>query len=173
MTSFDETSVDAQLADRLRQIAGGMLGTYRRGHTLQATALMNEAYLRLASGSTREWKSRTHFVSVAVRTMRFVLVDHARRRNAQKHGAGVPLRIESEVLPTPSNEGIDLLELDDALEALRRVSALGAQIVELTFFGGLTQAQTGEVLGMSERSVRREWEVARTWLRRELARGAN
>jgi RNA polymerase sigma-70 factor (ECF subfamily) len=152
----------------LRRIAAGFLRNERREHTLQPTALVNEAYLRLAGQSGLHWKSRAHFVGIAAHMMRQVLVDHARRRRAAKRdGALVRVSLDDEA-EAEAADGFDLLALDDALRALAERDARLGRLVELRYFGGLSIAETAEVLGVGTATVEREWRMARAWLRREL-----
>ncbi len=147
----------------LRRIAGGYFRQERPGHTLQATAIVHEAYLRLAADSGIEWQSRGHFVGTVANLMRRILVDHARRRGAVKRG-GEARRVtlaEAEALAT---RPLDLVELDDALTDLAKIDAQKARIVELKFFGGLTIEETAEHLGIAPKTVVREWRRAKAWL---------
>jgi RNA polymerase sigma-70 factor, ECF subfamily len=141
--------------------------------TLQATALVHEAYLRLIDQSRVEWRNRAHFFGVAAQLMRRILVDHARRRRARKRGDGVrPLALhDGDAVPAASNERepIDVLVLNDALERLAELDERQARIVELRYFAGLNIEDTAEALHISPATVKREWAVARAWLRRELA----
>ena len=142
--------------------------------TLQATALVHEAYLRLIDQSRVEWRNRAHFFGVAAQLMRRILVDHARRRRARKRGDGVrPLALDdADAVPgTPTErEPVDVLVLNDALERLADLDERQARIVELRYFAGLNIEDTAEALRISPATVKREWAVARAWLRRELAR---
>ena len=141
----------------------------RSDHTLQATALVNEAYLRLSELSRIRWQDRRHFFAMAVRMMRRVLVDYARTRLMQKRGAGVavvPLDAEAAVAV---ERGMDVVALDDALAALETTMPRQARVVELRYFGGMTVAETAEVLDISVETVARDWRAARLWLLRELA----
>jgi len=138
------------------------------GHTLQTTALVNEAYLRLLRRSDLRWESRRHFFCVAARAMRCVLVDHARTRNRRKRrpdGERVPL---DDVVVAYEDRAVDLTSLDEALGQLAERDELGGKIVELRFFGGLPVDHVARILGVSSRTARRRWELARAWLRREL-----
>ena len=140
-------------------------------HTLQATALVNEAYLKLVDQSRVEWKNRAHFFGVAAQVMRRVLVDHARGKHADKRGGGVArvtLDDFNAGAPEDSAGGVDLLDLDDALEKLGALDADQARVVELRYFTGLSIEETAEAMGTSPATVKREWAVARAWLRREL-----
>jgi len=141
-------------------------------HTLQATALVNEAFVRLVDARQVAWQDRAHFLGIAARLMRRVLVDHARGRNADKRGGGATLvTVEDfDTLPQPSAGEVDLVVLDDALSRLYALDARQGQIVELRFFGGLSVEETAVLIGVSERTVKREWQLSRAWLRREVAR---
>ena len=153
----------------LRAIAQRQLGGERAGHTLQATALVNEADMRLSGLERIEWQDRVHFVHMAARVMREVLVDHARRRAAHKRDGGQRVSITSLDLPDGEDGGIDVAALDGALDALERFDAEKARIVELRYFGGLTIEETAEALGSSPATVKRHWQVARTWLHDALS----
>lgn len=148
----------------LRAIAQRQLGGERAGHTLQATALVNEAYLRLSGLDRIEWRDRVHFVHMAARVMREVLVDHARRRSANKRDGGERVSLTGLALAAGDDGGVDVAALDGALGALERLDADKARIVELRYFGGLTIEETAEALGLSPATVKRHWQVARTWL---------
>lgn len=148
----------------LRAIAQRQLGGERAGHTLQATALVNEAYMRLSGLERIEWKDRVHFVHMAARVMREVLVDHARRRAAHKRDGGERVSLTCIDLADGTGTGIDVAALDGALEALERIDAGKARIIELRYFGGLTIEETAEALGSSPATVKRQWQVARAWL---------
>ena len=143
----------------------------RANHTLQPTALVHEAFLKLA-GNEGRFESRAHFLGVAAAAMRRVLVDHARGRNAQKRGSGATLVTVNDLddLPRPAPEDVDLVVLDDALSRLTALDSRQGQIVELRFFGGLSVEETAAVVGVSERTIKREWQTSRAWLRREIAR---
>jgi RNA polymerase sigma factor (TIGR02999 family) len=139
------------------------------GHTLQTTALVNEAYLRLSDQDTA-WRSRAHFFAIAAQLMRRILVDHARTRRAAKRGGGDWRITVDDVAARAGEPGIDLLDLQRCLTALAELDPRQAQIVELRYFGGLTIAETAEVVGVSHTIIEREWSLARAWLRRELVR---
>lgn len=158
--------------DELRKLAGRYLLSERPGHTLRATALVNEAYLRLA-GSDVAYQDRIHFFAVAARTLRHILVDYARTRNRGKRGGGIEnLPIEEAILVGPeSDRGI--VELDDALNGLAAHDPRKAKIVELLFFGGLTLEEAAAVLGTSPATVFREMKMAKAWLHREMTRGTS
>lgn len=171
----DETAVSSLFTvayDELRRLAAGALQRERPDHTLQPTALVHEAYLRLADepGAWRE--NRAHFLAIASRAMRRILVEHARGRNAQKRGSGKPRLSIDDVDPAAPDvvEAVDLVVLDEALVRLSVLDARQARIVELRFFGGLTVEETATVIGASSRTVKREWQMSRAWLKREMAR---
>lgn len=145
----------------------------RREHTLQTTALINEAYLKLIDQGDKQWESRTHFFAVAAQAMRQVLVDYARVKNRKKRGGDAIRLTLDEVLPgaagdAPTVETVDLIALDTALERLGEIDAQQVRIVELRYFSGLTLEETAEALQISRATVAREWNFARAWLRREL-----
>ena len=157
--------------DELRGIARQYLQRERRDHTLQATALVHEAYLRLVDQAETTWHDRARFFAVAAGIMRRILVDHARSHRAAKRGGGrEKIQLDEELAPSPERD-VDLVALDDALKDLGRFDSRQSQIVELRFFGGLTVEEVAEVLEISPRTVKREWRLARAWLRREIARG--
>ncbi len=155
--------------EHLHRLAAGLMRRERTDHTLQPTALVNEAYLRLVSQKDATWQDRTHFLGIAARLMREILVEHARAHQAEKRGGKVeriPLDQALEFSPAKSPE---LIELDDALKSLERLDPQQARVVELRFFGGLTEEETAAELGISSRTVRRDWVTARAWLHGELA----
>jgi len=154
--------------DELRAIAGARMAGERGDHTLDATALVHEAYLRLIDTERVQWEDRSHFFRIASRAMRRVLVDHARSRNALKRG-GDRHRITLHDPSTDEND-VDLLALDDALERLESIDPRQRGVVELRFFGGCNVADAARILGVSERTIEEDWRMARAWLRRELAR---
>ena len=154
----------------LRKIAVGYLRRERDGHTLQPTALVNEAYVRLVDQKV-QWKNRAHFLGVAAQLMRRILVDYARNRRAEKRGAGFALVALDDAVLAPYERAVDLVALDDALQALSEIDPQQARVVELRYFGGLSLEETAEALGISTATVVREWATARVWLRREIARG--
>ncbi|HME56860.1 MAG TPA: sigma-70 family RNA polymerase sigma factor [Terracidiphilus sp.] len=154
--------------EHLHRLAASYMRRERPEHTLQPTALVNETYLRLIPQADATWENRAHFFGFAARLMRQILVDHARRRNAGKRGGLInklPLEKALEFSPERSRE---LLELDDALRSLESLDPRQSRVVELRFFGGLTEEETAEVLGIWSRTVKRDWRVARAWLRGEL-----
>jgi RNA polymerase sigma factor (TIGR02999 family) len=155
----------------LRRIAARQLRHERDGHTLQPTALVHEAYLRLVEQRTVGWQSRAHFFGVAAQVMRRILVDHARRQAARKRGDGVQRVPLDEIAETTAAREISVLALDHALEQLERLDAGLAQIVELRAFAGLTIDEAAHVLKVSPSTAKRDWRTARAWLTRELASG--
>jgi RNA polymerase sigma-70 factor (ECF subfamily) len=169
----DREGLDALLPvvyKELRRIAHFQLRKEREDHSLQSAELVNEAYLRLVRMNPPQWESRTHFFAIAAQLIRQILVDYARRHRASKRGAGqgtVPLEDASQLLPS---KGVDVVVLDDALKALAKLDPRKAQVVELRFFGGLTFAETAEVLDVSAVTVSRDWSTARAWLHREMNR---
>jgi len=154
--------------EELRQVAGGLMRRERADHTLQPTALVHEAYLRLAGGTRLEWQNRAHFFGIAARAMRQLLVEHARRRGAEKRGGDLQrVTLDSRLGVAAVNE-FEILELEDALNRLARMDERMARIVELRFFGGLTAEETAHVLDVSRRTVTEDWRVAKMWLAHEL-----
>jgi RNA polymerase sigma factor (TIGR02999 family) len=154
----------------LRRLAARYVRHERPGHSLQATALVHEAYLRLLKDDDLSFENRAHFLGIAARSMRQILVEHARARDAAKRG-GERRRITlDEAVAAGQPLDVDLLAVDEALERLARRDAQHARIVELRFFGGLTNEETAEALGVSPATVKRAWAVARAWLFRELTR---
>jgi RNA polymerase sigma factor (TIGR02999 family) len=152
----------------LRRMARRYMNQERSGHTLQATALVHEAFLRLADVKAVEWRDRAHFLAIAAQTMRRILVDFARSRNFQKRGAGVrPAPIE-EALLVSSQKDQEITRLDDALQALAQLDPRKAKVVELRFFGGLEGKEIAEVLGVSTETISRDWKLAKAWLKREM-----
>jgi RNA polymerase sigma factor (TIGR02999 family) len=152
----------------LRRLARAYMSRERKRHTLQATALVNEVFLRFADTPTLRWQDRAHFIGIAARLMRRVLVDHARARGSRKRGGGaeqVPL--DDAQLATPELP-LDVIAVDRALETFATIDRRKSQIVELRFFGGLSVEETADVLGISVETVKRDWRVARLWLSREL-----
>jgi RNA polymerase sigma factor (TIGR02999 family) len=153
----------------LRRLAHRYMSGEREGHTLQTTALVNEAYLRLVDSSQVQWQNRAHFFAMAAQLMRRVLVDFARTRNYQKRGGEV-LRVEFDEawMGSIGQRGDLVVALDDALQELAKFDARKSQVVEMRFFGGLSAEETAEVLKVSEDTVLRDWKLAKTWLLREL-----
>jgi len=154
----------------LHHLARIYLANERRNHTLQPTALVNEAYLRLAGQKRISWQNRAQFFGVAAQAMRRILVDHSRRQRADKRGGDV-LKVElDEARDLPIEPAVDLLELDQALTALAAVDATQSRLIELRFFAGLTIRETATVLAISPATVKREWSLARAWLFRHMTR---
>ena len=153
----------------LRRLAAHYLRIERSGHTLQPTALVHEAYLRLVDQRHVVWQNRAHFFGIAAQMMRRVLVDHARRRGAGKRNAATyRIGLEGPDSGAEADRELEILALHDALTGLERLDTRQARIVELRFFGGLSVEETAEVAGVSTATVKREWRTARAWLRREL-----
>lgn len=157
--------------DELRQIARGYLRRERADHTLQATGLVHEAYLRLVDQTAASWQNRAQFFGVAAGVMRRVLVDHARRHRAEKRGGDWEKVEFDDALATGLPRSLDLVALDEALQDLAKVDPRQSQVVELRFFGGLTTEEAAEVLEVSPRTIKREWRRARAWLHREIRQG--
>ena len=153
----------------LRALARHYLRGERPGHTLQPTALVNEAYLRLVSDQARNWRNRAHFVAVTAGVMRRILIDHARRRRALKRGAQLaPIEFSDEREGLSANEAEELIALDAALNRLEVLNPRHSQVVELRYFGGLSVEETAEVLSVSPITVKRDWSVARAWLKGQV-----
>lgn len=157
--------------DELRKVAARHLRRMRPGQTLQTTALVNEAYLRLIDSSRVRWQNRAHFFAVSAQLMRRILVDFARQRQNLKRGGGAQQVSLDEGMVIAPERGADLIALDDALNRLASLNARQAQVVELRYFGGLSEEETAEALGVSLRTVQRDWNLARLWLYRELQQG--
>ena len=154
--------------DELRRLARYYLASQRSDHTLQSTAIVHEAYLRLAGFDNVHWENRSHFFAVAAQLMRRILVDHARKRNAAKRGGHNLTLLVEEAEPSSRRE-MDLVALDDALKALAELDERQSRIVELRFFGGLSIEDTSRVLEISPATVKREWSTARAWLYEEIS----
>jgi RNA polymerase sigma factor (TIGR02999 family) len=179
----DAAALDAlwpMVYDDVRRLARRQMAGERGDHTLQGTALVNEAFIRLSGQRVFQWQNREQFLSLAAQIMRRVLVDYARQRGAQRRGDGAKkmslhdtqaaLEIdEAQALKSFDDERVDVLAIDSALTKLQQIDAPQSQIVELRYFGGLTLEETASVAGISLASVKREWAMARAWLRRELA----
>jgi RNA polymerase sigma factor (TIGR02999 family) len=155
--------------DELRRVAGRHLRREQPWHALQATALVHEVYLRLVDVDRLTLKNRTHFFAVAAKLMRQILVDHARRQNADKRGGGATMVSLQDVSPAAQPRSVDVLALDQALEALSALDARQSGVVELRFFGGLDIEEAAEALGISPATVEREWALAKAWLYRRLS----
>jgi RNA polymerase sigma-70 factor, ECF subfamily len=154
----------------LRRVARRCMAGERPGHTLQATALINEAYLRLVDAQQVDWQDRTHFVAVAARLMRRILVDFARSKRYQKRGGGA-VQVTLDEAMVVLERGRDLVALDDALEALAKFDERKSRVIELRFFGGLSVEETATVLRVSADTVMRDWRLAKAWLMREMKAG--
>lgn len=155
--------------EELRRLAHHYMNRERPGHTLQTTALVNEAYLRLVDQESMRWENRAHFFGIAARLMREILVDHARsRRAAKRGGAQVKLSL-SKVDRIGSRPDVTLIALDEALGRLEAIDAQKSRIVELKYFGGLSIEETAEVIGISPATVKRDWKMARAWLRSTIS----
>ena len=172
---------DEQALDRLfplvqpelHRLAHHYMSRERAGHTLQTTAILNEAYLRLVDDTKSPWQNRTHFVAAAARLMRRIMVDHARERHSLKRGGGMlKVTLDEAALVTEARSD-ELLALDEALQALAAQDSCKSQIVELRYFGGLTVEETAEFLKLSPRKVEREWTMAKAWLYRALSEHGN
>ena len=162
-----------QVYDELRRLAANYLRHERPGQTLQATALVHEAFVRLSAEKKQPWQNRTHFLAIAALSMRQILVQRARARHAEKRGGADAQRVtldESALADTPATEptGVDVLALDAALEKLAALDPQQAKIVEMRYFGGLTVEEAADALDISPATVKRHWTLARAWLKREL-----
>jgi RNA polymerase sigma factor (TIGR02999 family) len=155
----------------LHRIARRHMFGERNNHTLQATALVNEAYLKLLGSRKVNWQNRAHFFALSAQLMRRILVDSARARGYQKRGGGVPKVTLDEEFLGPREKEYDLLALDDALQALAEFDLRKSRVVELRFFGGLGVEETAEVLKVSPDTVHRDWRLAKAWLKREMSKG--
>ncbi len=154
--------------DELRRLARNYMRNQPSDHTLQTTALVNEAYMRLIDSDKVRWQNRTHFFAISAQLMRRILVDSARAKNANKRGGDNQKVTFSEALPVSLEKESELLALDTALDNLAKLNDRQAQIVEMRYFGGMNEKEIGEALEISTRTVRRDWSVARAWLFREL-----
>lgn len=161
--------VAAIVQRELRRLAASYLRRERPGHTLQPTALVNEAFLRLIGQTETNWESRSHFIAIAAQHMRQILVDYARRRRAAKRGEGATLISLDEVTPANQPPSIDLLALDEALEKLAAVDPRKARALELKFFGGLQMGEIAEVLNISPKTVEKDVRLGTVWLRSALS----
>jgi RNA polymerase sigma factor (TIGR02999 family) len=156
----------------LHRLASRHLRRERPDHTLQSTALVNEAYLKLVGQHSIRWQNRAHFFGIAAQLIRRILVDHARTRLAEKRGASAPKLSLEDVLESPAARDLDLVALDDALEDLAKIDPRQSRVVELRFFAGLSVEETAEVMQMSPATVKREWTSAKAWLFRQIRRQA-
>jgi RNA polymerase sigma factor (TIGR02999 family) len=155
----------------LHRLAQSYLQRERSDHSMQATALVNEAYLRLVDAQRVRWENRAHFFAISARVLRQILVDFARRRSYQKRGGGMrPLSLDATLIVGESPDD-NLAALDEALERLAEIDARKSQVVELRFFGGLSVEETAEVLKVSAETVKRDWRLAKSWLKRFLSEG--
>jgi RNA polymerase sigma factor (TIGR02999 family) len=154
--------------DELRRIAHRYMQRERNGHTLQTTALVNEAYLKLAGGHQIEWKNRAHFFGVSAQVMRHLLIDHARRRQFARYGGDAVLVSLENATTMSSQSACELLAINEALEELSRLDQRKGRVVELRYFGGLSLEETAEVLDVSVMTIRRDWRAAKAWLYRWL-----
>jgi len=157
--------------DELHRQAARFLRKERPGHTLQTTALINEAYLKLIDRRDVEWESRTHFFAVAAQAMRRILVDYAKAKHREKRGGdNIKLSLDEAMLVAAKEKGVDLIALDEALDKLNFLDEQQARVVELKYFSGLSLEETAEALHVSRATVARDWEAARAWLHRELSK---
>jgi len=166
------SSLVPMVYEELRRIARRQLANERAEHTLQCTALVHEAYVRLAKQKQAPAKNRAHFIAIASRLMRQILVDHARGQAAAKRGPKQKVQLDTGLVPAPVRT-IDVIELNDALNDLSRLDEQQSRIVELRFFGGLTTEETAEILGISPATVKRDWNVAKSWLTRQMKKGTH
>ena len=167
LTEGDHAVLDALLPavyDELRRLASNYLRRERQGHTLQPTALVHEAYIRLVDQTRVEWQNRAHFFGVAAQMMRRILVDHARGQQAEKRGGDVQKISLDENIDVSALRASELVALDEALERLAEIDPQKSRLVELRFFGGLSVEETAEVLGVSAPTVKRQWRMAKAWL---------
>ena len=155
----------------LRRLAAAYLRRERSNHTLQSTALVHEAFLRMVNQQDVQWKNRAHFYGIAAQMIRRILVDYARSQHAEKRGAGaVKLELDEAMAVAQTNSEVDLLSLSDSLDRLAQLDERQSRVVELRFFAGLSIEETAEVLQLSPASIKREWQTARAWLFREMTR---
>lgn len=171
--SGDRKALEAILPlvyNELRRLARANLRQQRPNHTLQTTALVHEAYLRLAGEKSPQVQNRAHFLGIAAQLMRWILVDYERNRRAAKRGAGLTRLTLHESIPSPHRD-VDLLALDQALDRLAKLDLQQSRIIEMRYFGGLSIEDTSEFLGISPATVKRSWASARAWLLREMSQG--
>ncbi len=159
--------------DELRRLAHRYMSRENAGHTLQTTALVNEAYLRLAEVKDMNWQDRAHFFAVSANVMRRILIDEARARRAERRGGDNLTLALDEALDVEKREDLDLIALDLALQSLAQINQRQSQVIELRYFGGLTVEETAEVLKVSADTVMRDWRFAKAWLKREMVRESN
>ena len=155
--------------DELKRLAASYLRRERADHTLQPTALVNEAYMKMIDITQVSWQNKAHFIGVAANQMRRILVDHARNHNAQKRGGEFQILTLNEEIDKSDEESMDLIALDDALNELAKMDPVKAKIVELRYFGGLSTTETAEVLGVSPITVKRHWKLTKAWLYGQLS----
>jgi RNA polymerase sigma factor (TIGR02999 family) len=156
--------------DELRRLAGRYLRQERAGHTLQSTALVHEAYMKLVGQNNVRWQNRAHFFGIAAQMIRRILVDYARAKHAEKRGSGAAQLSLDEAIALPGGKDLDLVALDDALKGLAKIDDRQSRLVELRFFTGLTIEETAEVMQMSVATAKRDWVSAKAWLSREIRR---
>ena len=171
--SGDKAALDKLMPlvyEELRRLAHHYMGRERAGHTLQTTAIVNEAYLHLIDQRNVQWQNRAHFFGIAAHLMRRVLADHARSRRSAKRGGGARQVSLEEAMIVSEERVADMEALDDALNSLAEIDERKSQIVEMRFFGGLSIKETAEVLGVSPGTVMRDWTLAKAWLRREIGK---
>jgi RNA polymerase sigma-70 factor, ECF subfamily len=166
-----EEALIPQVYVELHRLAMARLKSERPGHTLQATALVHEVYLRMCRSEEIKWQNRAHFFRVAARLMRRILVDYARQRGAQKRNDGAQALPLEEAIVVSDDQSLAALEVDELLEKLARLSPRQAQIVEMRFYGGLTEDEIAMAIGKNVRTVRRDWLMARAWLHEQLKQG--
>ena len=171
LSGGNRTVVDALLPrvyDELRDLAHRKLRGERAGHTLNTTALVHEAYEKLVQQDRMTWQNRAHFMGIAALSMRRILINYAHKRNAEKRGGGEPVATFEDGMAPRAVQAEELIDLDTALDRLEQLDERQSKVVTYRFFGGLTQKEIAEVLGVSEPTVRRDWRLARAWLSREL-----
>jgi RNA polymerase sigma factor (TIGR02999 family) len=161
--------------EELRRLARSHLRQHRPNHTLQTTAVVHEAYMRMAENKSLKIENRAHFLGIAAQLMRWILVDYERKRRAAKRGSGVvPLTLDEDIgTPSANGRSVDLLALNEALDRLAKLDGQQSQIIELRYFGGLSIEDTSEFLGISPATVKRAWASARAWLLREMSSGTS
>jgi len=170
-TTGDSAAADEVIPlvyEELRRLAAHYMAREQPGHALQTTALVHEAYLRLVDQRQSNWRNRAHFYGAAAQVMRRILVDHARARQAEKRGGDAEHLTLDEALTFSDSQSEELVRLDEALARLARLDARQSRVIELRFFAGLSVEETAEVIGVSPKTVKRDWSVARAWLHREL-----
>ena len=169
-TGSDDATINTAIYRELRRIASAQMRLEHGGHTLQPTALVHEAYMRLADQPQSLWKDRSRILSLAAAAMRHILVDHARARRAEKRGAGaVQVTLDEEIAPSSDNTA-EVLALDEALTRLGKFDPRQAKVLELHFFGGMTFEEIATELRMSSRTIKRDWTMARAWLQGQLGK---